>query len=56
MTEYYPQIALMLFWLFAAFLPSLLVQRPNITLLGLITAPAVFCVVLSIIKLKNRVD
>lgn len=44
----------MLFWLFAAFLPSFLVHRPNITLLGFITAPAVLCVVVSVIKLRKK--
>jgi hypothetical protein len=45
--DYYPLIAILLFWLTSAFLPSLIVTRPYITILGVVTIPALVCIFLA---------
>jgi hypothetical protein len=45
--DYYPLIAIFSFWLTSAFLPSLIVTRPYITILGVVTIPALVCIFLA---------
>ena len=45
--DYYPLIAIFLFWLTSAFLPSLIVARPYITILGVVSIPALVCIFLA---------
>ncbi|MCX5860315.1 MAG: hypothetical protein NT056_10595 [Proteobacteria bacterium] len=45
--DYYPLIAIFLFWVTSAFLPSLIVTRPYITILGVVTIPALVCIFLA---------
>jgi len=45
--DYYPLIAIFSFWLTSAFLPSLIVVRPYITILGVVTIPALVCIFLA---------
>ena len=46
--DYYPLIAIFLFWLTSAFLPSLIVARPYITILGVVSIPALVCIFLAV--------
>ena len=45
--DYYPLIAIFLFWVTSAFGPSLIVTRPYITILGVVTIPALVCIYLA---------
>jgi hypothetical protein len=45
--DYYPLIAIFLFWLTSAFLPSLIVARPYLTILGVVSIPALVCIFLA---------
>lgn len=45
--DYYPLIAIFLFWLTSAFLPSLIVSRPYLTILGVVSIPALACIFLA---------
>ena len=41
--EYYPIVAVLLFWVQGALLGSLYVDKPYITILGLVTLPFLLC-------------
>jgi len=45
--DYYPLIAIFSFWLTSAFLPSLIVTRPYVTILGVVSIPALVCIFLA---------
>lgn len=45
--NYYPIVAVLLFWLQGAALGSLYVDKPNITLLGVVTLPFLLCAALA---------
>jgi hypothetical protein len=52
--DYYPLIAIFSFWLTSAFLPSLIVIRPYVTILGVVTIPALVCIFLAALAIRRK--
>ena len=54
--HYFPIIAVMVFWLGAGLVSSLMVDTPYITCLGLVTLPLVVCALVAVLKVKRELD
>ncbi len=51
--DYYPLIALFLFWFFGAFAGALQINEPGRIALGLITAPAIVLIIIAALEVRK---
>ena len=51
--DYYPLLALFLFWFFGAFSGAMQIKDPALIKLGIVSVPAVVLIVLAVIRVRK---